>query len=527
MPVSGAVAFFVKMTVPPELQASITADIAPCDMHHMPTSHSTFFSDPVGLADLPDRIAQGHWDAEHRLALPNAPTYRGANCNPQDDPMAGSPFDSAHLARLFPTGDVGRLFSDSAEVRALMLVEGTLARVQGAAGIIPDLSAAAIHRAALELQIDPAGLAQATGQNGVCIPALVAAFRHLMQAPEHAQYVHWGATSQDIIDTGLMLRLRQVLVQYDDALDTILTTLATQAEAGAAIPMAARTYGQHATPTSYGAVLASWGWPLLTLRRELADLRGNGLPVSLSGAAGTASALGPDVPALRTALARALDLGDPGRGWHTDRTPLLRIAAWISRTATALGKIGEDLLLLTQSGIAEVQLGAPGGSSTMAQKQNPVAPSVLVALAHQANGLNATLQSAGLHRQQRDGAAWFTEWLTLPQLCLSLAAALNQTTQMLATLQPDGAAMRATLERAQGLLFAEALTFALTNRMPRPDAQTKVRTLCQDIIANGGHLRDAALALWPDLPPTLFDAAQQMGQAPFDARAFAAAMRDA
>ena len=125
--------------------------------------------------------------------------------------MAASVFDSALFARLFPTGEMGRLFTDTAEIRAMLLVEGTLAKVQGEAGIIPTDSAAFIHRASLEHQIDPGGLALATGQNGVAIPALLAAFRKVMEAPDHAQYVHWGATSQDITDTALMLRLRQAL----------------------------------------------------------------------------------------------------------------------------------------------------------------------------------------------------------------------------------------------------------------------------------------------------------------------------
>ncbi|MFT4960928.1 MAG: 3-carboxy-cis,cis-muconate cycloisomerase, partial [Paracoccaceae bacterium] len=139
--------------------------------------------------------------------------------------MAGSVFDSALYSNLFPTGDVGRLLTDTAETRAMMLVEGSLAKVQGAQGIIPDESAGFIARAAMELQIDPAGLAKATGQNGVSVPALVAAFRTLMQAPEHGQYVHWGATSQDIMDTGLMLRLRQALTLIEADLTALLHTL--------------------------------------------------------------------------------------------------------------------------------------------------------------------------------------------------------------------------------------------------------------------------------------------------------------
>lgn len=439
--------------------------------------------------------------------------------------MTASLFDSQLYSKLLPTGEAARLFSDTAEVRAMLLVEGALAKAQGAAGIIPELSAAAIHRATLELQIDPSGLAEATGQNGVSVPALVAAFRQLMQAPEHAQFVHWGATSQDILDTGLMLRLRQVLAIYDTALTATLKSLGALAETHADTVMAARTYGQHATPTSFGATVAQWGAPLLALHGELAEMRARGLPVSLSGASGTATELGPDAPALRAALAEALGLSDPGRSWHTDRTPVMQLGAWITRTSAALGKMGEDLLLATQSGLAEVRLGGAGASSTMPQKQNPVAPSVMVALARQALGLNATLQGCALHRQQRDGAAWFTEWMTLPPLCLSLASGLIHAQAMAERLQPDPDAMRATLETSQGLLAAEALSFALAARMPRPEAQAAVKALCQEVIATGGHLRDAALARWPDLDATLFDPACQMGTAPAEARAFAAATR--
>ena len=165
--------------------------------------------------------------------------------------MAGSVFDSALYAGLFPTGDVGRLFTDTAETRAMLLVEGLLAKVQGAQGIIPAESAAFITRSTMELQVDPAGLAKATGQNGVSVPALVTAFRTLMLAPEHAQYVHWGATSQDIMDTALMLRLRQALTLIETDFMALLQTLGNLAQTHADLPMAARTYGQHATPTSF------------------------------------------------------------------------------------------------------------------------------------------------------------------------------------------------------------------------------------------------------------------------------------
>jgi 3-carboxy-cis,cis-muconate cycloisomerase len=440
--------------------------------------------------------------------------------------MAGSVFSSALYAGLFPTGAVGALFTDAAEIRAMMLVEGALARVQGRAGLIPEPAAEAIHRASRELQIDAGALAEATGANGVPVPALVAAFREAMQAPGHAQYLHWGATSQDIVDTALMLRAKRALGHQIDMLDACLGRLADLADRHAAQPMAARTYGQHATPTSFGAVAAEWGRPLLGLRTEGAALAAE-LPVSLSGAAGTAEALGPDAPNLRAALARELGLHDPGAGWHTDRTPLLRLADWHGRAAAALAKIGEDLILAVQSGIAEVRLAGSGGSSTMPQKQNPVGPAAIVALAAGVQAQSSALGWVGAHRQQRDGARWFAEWIAVPPMVLGLAAALARAAEALHGLAPDTAAMARTLASGQGLMAAEALSFALARRMPRAEAQAEVKGLARTVAAEGGHLRDAALAKWPDLDPGLFDPAAQLGQAPAEARAFAARVRAA
>jgi 3-carboxy-cis,cis-muconate cycloisomerase len=153
--------------------------------------------------------------------------------------MAGSVFDSQIYGDLFTSGDVGRLFTDTAEARAMLLVEGALARAQGAAGVIPQDSAAAIGRAVMEVAMDPGTLRRPTGQNGVPVPGLVAAFRTEMNAPEHAQYVHWGATSQDIMDSALMLRLRQALALIEDDLKLALEALAKLAQTHASLPMAA------------------------------------------------------------------------------------------------------------------------------------------------------------------------------------------------------------------------------------------------------------------------------------------------
>jgi len=439
--------------------------------------------------------------------------------------MPASPLDSAIYRDLFGDAELSRLFSDTAEVRALLLVEGALAQAQGAVGLIPEVSARAIHRASLEIQIDPASLAAETGRNAVVVPALVTAFRAGMQAPEHAQYIHWGATSQDIIDTALVLRLRQVLTILEDRLSATLGGLAALAEMNADLPMAARTYGQIATPTSFGAVAAAWGAPLLRLRNELTTLRPQVLQISLSGAAGTLSAMDGKGPEVRAALAERLDLGDPGESWHAARDRTAALAAWLTRLAGSLGKMGEDLTLMTQSGIGEVTLGEGGGSSTMPQKSNPVLSSLLVAIARQMVGLDSVMQTALVHRQSRDGAAWFTEWMTLPQMCCLAGRALAVGEQLSRSTAPEPDRMAAQIDGGLGLIYAEALSFALTDRMSRPDAQATVKVLSREALESGTPLRALAERDFPGDWARVFEIAHQLGTAPSEARAFARSVR--
>ena len=437
--------------------------------------------------------------------------------------MPATPYDSAIFGDLFGDAELGRLFSDSAEIRAMLLALGALARAQGAVGLIPEISAAAIHRDALELTIDPGGLAAETGTSAVVVPALIKAFRHGMQAPEHAQYVHWGATSQDIIETGLILRLRQVIAIQEARLVGLIKALGGLAARHAELPMAARTYAQLATVTSFGAVVTSWGQPLLRHLDRLGGVRDDLLCVSLSGAAGTLAAMGPKGPEVRAGLAAGLGLADPGGSWHAERDRIGAFAGWMTQVAVSLGKIGEDLILLSQSGIEEVALGQGGGSSTMPQKSNPVQPSLLVALGRHLVALNAAMQGAGMHRQQRDGAAWFTEWLSLPQMCLGLGRALTLAVDLADGLTPDAGRMEAGIDGGLGLIHAEALSFALAARMPRPEAQAAVKELCVAARQTQRSLADLAAQRWPDSDfGRLFSPAAQLGTAPEEARGFAA-----
>ncbi|EAR51721.1 3-carboxy-cis,cis-muconate cycloisomerase [Oceanicola granulosus HTCC2516] len=440
--------------------------------------------------------------------------------------MAASLFDSAIYRDLVTDRDTAQLFSDTAEVRAMLLVEGALARAQGALGLIPETAAAAIHRASLELQLDPAGLAAGAGQGGVPVPALVEAFRSAMQAPEHSQWVHFGATSQDIMDTALVLRLRQVLALAERRLGALLAALARLAEAHAELPMAGRTWGQAATPTTFGAVVAAWGRPLLALHDRLAPLRAGLLTVSLAGAAGTLSAMGPRGPEVRARLAEGLGLADPGGPWHSDRQPIAELSTWATQVTGALAKMGDDLVLLAQTGLGEIRLAGTGGSSTMPQKQNPVLPALLVALAGHTAALNGAVQAGLVHRQQRDGAAWIGEWLSLPQICLGLNRALAAAGEVAAGLAPDPERMRANIDDGTGLIYAEALSFRLATAMPRPEAQSRVEALCARVTAESRSLVDLAAEAFPDFHlDGLFTPAPHLGTAPADARTFATTAR--
>jgi 3-carboxy-cis,cis-muconate cycloisomerase len=439
--------------------------------------------------------------------------------------MSVSPFDSALHRELFGDAEVARLFSDTAEVRAMMLVLGALAKGQGAEGTIPQVSAAFLHRSMMEAQIDPAGLAKATGANGVTVPGLVAALRDALQAPEHAQYLHWGATSQDIQDSGLMLRMRQALMLIEARIGAALAALADLAEANAETPQAARTYGQVATPSSFGALAASWGSPLLRLHDRLEALRPRVLCVSLSGAAGTASMLGADPDALRAALAGALGLGDPGESWHASRDRIGELAGWLADLTTACGKMGADLTLLSRSEIGEIGLPGAGASSTMPQKQNPVAPSLLVALARFAPAQAAVLQGAAVHAEARDGAAWFAEWLTLPPLTAAAARAISVAGELAAGLEVRTDAMPRHLDDPLGLIHAEALSFALAPALGRAEAQAVVKTLAAEARGTGIPLPELVARAHPECALPDLSAPATLGTAPQAARAFAGAAR--
>lgn len=421
--------------------------------------------------------------------------------------MAVSPFDSAIYGPLFSDPDVARLFSDEAELAAMIRVERALARVEGRLGVIPAAAGEQIDRRLDGVRIDPATLAAGVVSSGVPIPGLVKDLRKAVGG-EAAQFVHWGATSQDIVDTALVLRLGEALDIMSDRLDRLIEALAALAERHRSTVMAARTRTQIAVPTTFGLKVAGWLAPLVRRRHQLDAVRAELCQVQFGGAGGTASAIGTDGLKVMEGLAEELGLAAGPMPWHTQRDRLFELAAWLTSLTASLGKIGTDVALLARSEIVELRPGSGGGSSTMPQKANPVSAELLVTLARTAAGTLGTFAQAGIHAEERDGAAWSLEWATLPTLVTATAGGLSHAEALIGSLVVEEAAMAS---RAGGATLAEAASFALSEHMSREEAQALVK----DAAGRGGDLI-AALAELSDVPidwAALGDPARHLGVA--------------
>jgi 3-carboxy-cis,cis-muconate cycloisomerase len=323
------------------------------------------------------------------------------------------------------TGDteVEALFSDAAEVSAMVAFERALAEAEAEMGLIAPEAAAAIAATCETFAPDEADLAAGLARDGVLGPAFVAQLRAAV-APEHRAVVHKGATSQDVSDTALTLRLKALCDLLDARLESLAAALAKLTLEQGAVPVMAHTRMQAALPVTAADKIATWRRPLARHRARLAEIRPRLLVVQLGGPVGTRAELGANADAIAASLARRLNLGvaDP---WHSARDVLVEFGNLLALIAGSLGKIGADVALLAQSELGAIKLAGGGTSSAMAHKSNPVAAEVLVALARHAAGLAGTLNQTLVHENERSGAAWTLEWLTLPPLAISTGAALR------------------------------------------------------------------------------------------------------
>ncbi len=307
----------------------------------------------------------------------------------------------------------------------MLAFETALAAAEAEEGLIDSDAAAAIATALDTFEPHVNGLRAGTARDGVVVPELVRQLRAAVGEP-HASRVHFGATSQDVIDTSLAIRLRDAIDIIDARLAAVVDQLMRLEARDGAVETMAHTRMQAAIPVPAARKIASWREPLERHRERLAAVRGGVCVLHFGGAAGTLEKVGDAAPAITQRLAETLGLRAPPRARHSERDGIVAFASWLSLVTGSLGKMGQDVALLAQSEVGEVKLSSGGGSSAMPHKVNPVDAETLVALARFNATLVAGMHHAMVHENERSGAAWTLEWLTLPQMVVATASALRK-----------------------------------------------------------------------------------------------------
>ena len=387
-----------------------------------------------------------------------------------------TPLDSKIFSPLFNDIEVTHLLSDESYVRTLVDVEIALARAEAKLGVIPSSAAAHISKVnAADVGVDE--LTIGVVKSGFPIIPLVEELRRLA-GPESAPYVHWGATTQDIMDTASVIQIRLVCELFEVRLNSIAANLADLCRRHRATVMAARTHGQHALPVSFGLKAAGWLAPLLRHLERLEELAPRLFVVQFGGAAGTMAALGDKGLLVAGALAEELNLHAPLLPWHTQRDAFAEFAGWLSLVSGSLGKMAQDILLMAQTEVGEVSESSDkdrGGSSTMPQKRNPILSELIVAAAGQNASLLSAMHHALIQEHERATHGWQMEWLALPQMMVLTGGALTHALNLSNNLQVNAGAMRANIARGNDVVLAEAAVFALAKIMPRSEAEGLVK----------------------------------------------------
>jgi 3-carboxy-cis,cis-muconate cycloisomerase len=384
---------------------------------------------------------------------------------------------------------------DRVMLQHMLDFEAALARAEAATGVIPASAAEPIAKACKAGGFDLAGLAEAATRSGnLAIPLVKALTAKVAQSDaEAARYVHWGATSQDVIDTAAMLGLRAGIDALLGDLDRAITGFAKLARQHRSTAMVARTWLQHALPMPFGLKLAEYAAALHRSKRRLQRTRQETLALQFGGAAGTLAALGDKGLIVAEQLALNLGLPLPDAPWHTHRDRFAEAASVLAILTGTCGKIARDVSLMMQTDVAEAfepSGEGRGGSSTMPHKRNPVAAATALAAATMAPNLAATIFAAQVQDHERSAGPWHAEWPTLPTLLLVTSGALAAIVDIAEGLEVDVARMHANLDTTGGLIMAEAVTMALAEKLGKRDAHHLIEAASKKAVAEKKHLRD-------------------------------------
>ncbi len=402
---------------------------------------------------------------------------------------------SALLDPLFGATAMRSVFSDRARVQRMLDFEAALARAQARAGIVPPAAAAAIAAACRVEAFDLDALAQATAKAGnPAIPLVKQLTERVARTnPDAADFVHLGATSQDAIDTGCVLQLREAFELIESDLTRLAASLAVLADRHRNTLMAGRTLLQHAVPITFGLKAAGWLDAISRHRARWREMQERALVVQFGGASGTLAALGARGLDVATLLADELKLALPALPWHAQRDRLAEVATTCGLLAGSLGKIARDIVLLMQTEVAEVfepvEEGR-GGSSALPHKRNPVAALAVAAAALRVPNLVATMLAAMAQDHERAAGAWHAEWETLPEIVVLTGGALALIAETIDGLEVNAARMRDNLDATRGLVLAEAVAMALGERIGRRAARDVIERACRLANRDRRHLRD-------------------------------------
>src|ERR1700722_55682 len=399
------------------------------------------------------------------------------------------------LAPMLSSAAMRIVCDDLACLQNMLDFEAALARAEAATGVIPASAAGPIEQACTAGSFDLAALAEAATRSGnLAIPLVKALTAGVARTDaDAARYVHWGATSQDVIDTATMLTLRAGIEALLGDIDLAIAGFAGLAKQHRDTAVVARTWLQHALPMPFGLKLAEYAAALLRSRRRLRRLRSGGLALQFGGAAGTLAALGDKGILVAERLAQELELPLPEAPWHTHRDRIAEAASVFAIVAGTCGKIARDVQLMMQTDVAEAfepSGEGRGGSSTMPHKRNPLAAAGALAAATMAPNLAATIFAAQVQDHERSAGPWHAEWPTLPMLLLVTSGALAATVDMAEGLEVDAARMRVNLDATHGLIMAEAVAFALAEKVGKQEAHHLVETASKKAVAKKKDLRD-------------------------------------
>lgn len=370
--------------------------------------------------------------------------------------------DCELLRDLYGSEELRRVFDSRALMQAWLDVERALAEAEAEVGVIPGAAAARIGREADASLYDLAVLRSGIAESQHPLVPLIRALSK--RCGEHGNFVHWGATTQDVIDTGLVLQTRAALVPIRRDLDRALASAADLARRFGGAPMAGRTHGQHAVPITFGLKAATWTDELLRCTTRLRNAEEVVLTGQLGGAAGTLAALGSDAGAVRAAFCRLLDLAETDVPWHTTRDRIRDLGHALNEIAAAGERIAAEIVLLQSTEVAEVFEPSSErhvGSSTMPQKRNPMTSEYIVASARLVRGATSVLVGSPAHAHERDMGAWATEWIALPQAMILTGGLLDKLARTLDGLAVESEQMLANLDLTRGQIMAEAAMMAL------------------------------------------------------------------